>query len=88
MIKQLKKQITKSKINQTKGICTQITVKKRMNTRRYKKQSNQIIHQSKRSYINENSKSLNNLKYKPKTQIKARIFKKLKLQKSQHLLKY
>lgn len=28
MIKQLKKQITKSKIDQTKGICTQITVKK------------------------------------------------------------
>ena len=47
-----------------------------MNTKRYKKQSNQIKHQQKKSYINENSKKFNNLKYKPKAQIKATTIEK------------
>ena len=47
-----------------------------MNTKRYKKQSNQIKHQQKKSYINENSKKFNNLKYKLKAQIKATTIEK------------
>ena len=38
---------------------------------------NKWKHQQKKSYINENSKKFNNLKYKPKVQIKATIIEEI-----------